>query len=101
MSNWSQLEEQLLGLDGAAGTLWGYSVSHQTLTLRLEDPRREGNIHLICRGCRRIEVASSWHGSKLRVSQLDASFVLLRDAGSNLRVECRLIHLEKDVAPVY
>lgn len=88
-------------LRGATVTVWTYSVSHQTLTLRLQQPGRSGNTHLICRGCSRIEVSPHWLDSNLEISDIGQERFLITDANAGARIECLMMSVERNVAPVY
>lgn len=101
MSDDIPLSEALANLRGATVTVWEYTVSHAILTLRFQHPTRTGNAHLVCRGCRRIEVSNHWLDSNFEVSNIEPKWLLLVDQAAAARIECRLAGVLHDVEPNY
>ena len=101
MTDKTPLPEVVANLRGATVTVWTYSVSHQTLTLRFQLPTQGGNTHLICSGCSRLEVSPHWLDSNFEVSNLDGERIQLIDRNALARIECRLVHVQLDVPPVF
>src|SRR5687768_4417097 len=102
---WSEeiprLSAVLANLRGATATVWEYTASHNTLTLRFQHPTKTGNTHLVCGGCRRIEVSPHWLHSDFAVSEIEPKWLLLADAAAAARIECRSVGVRHDVEPNY
>lgn len=101
MTNDIPLSELIANLRGATVTVWTYSVSHQTLTLRVQLPSQKGNTHLVCSGCSRIEVSPHWLNSNIEVSMIEPERIMLIDHAASARIDCRLVHAQLDVPPVF
>jgi hypothetical protein len=97
----ARLSEVLANLRGATATVWEYTASHETLTLRFQHPTKTGNTHLVCRGCRRIELSPHWLHSEFEASEIEPKWILLVDKAASARIECRLVGVQHDVEPNY
>jgi hypothetical protein len=86
---------------GATVTLWGYSASLRTLTLRLQRVGDDSNLHIVCRGCSRVELAPHWLNSDLIITQPSVELILISDTRAAARIECSAVHTHRNVPPIY
>lgn len=101
MNNDISLSEDIAKLRGATVTVWEYRTSLQILTLRFEHPDKTGNTHLVCKGCRRIEVSTHWLDSSFEISRVEPEWLLLLDQAAPARIECRMAGVLHNVEPNY
>jgi hypothetical protein len=101
MTNQETVSREIDQLRGATITVWTYSVSHQTLTLRLQQSDQRANTHLVCDGCSRIEVSPHWLNANLEISSVSPDKFLIVDASARVRIECLAVSVQHDVAPVF
>jgi hypothetical protein len=101
MKDFSARAQAIAELRGQTATFWAYTVSHDTLTLRLKRPHQQGNTHIVCMGCYRIETVPHWGNSALELISLGEDRVALIDREAAVRIECSAVVLRTDVPPVY
>ena len=85
---------------GGHARFWDYTSSLGQLTLRIEWLDQEGNIHIVCNGCERVEASHSWSEVDLSIGR-DGDHLVLSDLRGNLKVVCQLIRAFVDVEPIY
>ena len=86
---------------GGRAKVWDFSPTLTTLTLRVELLDRPGNLHIVCGGCEFIRGPFHWEGSAFAVVPADDAGWLVRDAGAEFEVRCRVVGLQENVEPVY
>ena len=87
--------------NGGNVKLWAYSVTHRSLTLRIERPGIEGNLHIYC-SADHIRCPTSWNKSDITIERLESSSeYIIRDDPAGVEIRGACVELRENVPPVY
>ena len=85
--------------DGSWVRIWQLTNSHSTLTLRLEQHGRTGNLEIACIGPLHIHGPTEWPSCKVIVESCGNHFVVT-DAGAGVRVETDHVEITENRKPL-
>lgn len=85
---------------GSRAKLWELTVSHKTLTIRLERPGSDENLHLSCYPVH-IHAPVSWDNCDLEVMLADGGRWVIRDAVAGVEILAEGVEVAENCAPRY
>lgn len=91
-----QLNDQISPWQKGTAKLWSYSVSHETLDVKVSHPNQEWDLHIVCEGTQFMQFGeTTWSNAlvDVRLSQSHPEFFELNDR-DRMRVICSLVRLE-------
>ena len=102
----TKLGSNLAEWRGGEAKLWQYSVSHQSLTIRLERPQTRGNLHLHCIGCEYIKAPTFWSNCNIQVKIPDVLEEIrikyrIEDPSNGIVIDCMGVAVEENADPLY
>ena len=94
MKSIDEVNSILRHMHGATATLWSYSSSLEELNLRLQFPRANEAVDLICNGCSWLQAPTAWLNSTLALTGegSDGSNELL-DETVSCRIRCKFVRI--------
>lgn len=92
---------QVVKWRGGRVQMWEYTPTHKKLTLRIESPNIEGNVHLVCGGCVFVRGPFSWDNCNLMLSRATEEGVVLTDEKAEFELRFSVISIDEDVDPIY
>jgi hypothetical protein len=85
---------------GGRARLWDLSVSHECLTIRVEQPGVRGNLEIGCIGVTHIHSPFRWDNSHIEiVLTVDNTFVIT-DEGAGVRVVAMGVEIAENRKPL-
>lgn len=84
--------------DGSEGRLWKLTTSHPTLTIRLEQQGRVGNLEVSCADPVHVQGPVRWKSSHVVIERFDDMFVV-RDDSVGLRVQAHNVEVAENRRP--
>lgn len=85
---------------GGNAKLWDYTVSHKSLTIRVEIPGEKGNLHIGCSDVTYICGPTKWENSSFEFEQAGEDMIL-RDVTAGLEIKCGVIEVFENCKPVF
>jgi hypothetical protein len=85
---------------GGRARLWSYSVSHCSLTIRVERAGVLGNLHIDC-SAEHIQGPVAWENAQIEISVDEEGRYRIEDRAAGFRVVGYCLALTENVKPVY
>jgi hypothetical protein len=85
---------------GARARMWELTTSHKTLTIRLERPGSNENLHVSCYPVH-IHGPVEWNNCDLEVSLTDAGKWFIKDATAGLEILAEGVEVKENREPRY
>jgi hypothetical protein len=85
---------------GARAKMWELTISHKTLTIRLERPGSHDNLHVSCYPIH-IHGPVAWSNCDLTVSLTDAGKWVIKDAIAGLEILAEGVEVRENCKPIY
>jgi hypothetical protein len=78
--------------------MWELTTAHRTLTIRLEQPGRTGNLEIACIDPRHIVGPTEWQDSHVEIESAPDGF-LVKDDAAGLRISAAHVELAENRKP--
>lgn len=85
---------------GARAKLWQLTVSHPTLTVRLERPGSDENLHVTCYPLH-IHGPVEWDNSELEIALTDNGKWIVKDDVAGVEIVAEGVEVRENCAPRY
>lgn len=86
---------------GGKARLWEFTLSHCSLTIRIESPERKGNLHIICLGPERINAPVHWTDADINISYMDNGTYLVSDQKNAVAIWTEGIEVKENCKPIF
>lgn len=84
---------------GGRARLWSYSVSHNSLAVRVERAGVLGNLHVHC-SAESISGPVAWDGADIEIVPAPGGGVLIQDRAAGVRILATTVSVAENVEPV-
>ena len=86
---------------GGTARLWAFTLSHCSLTIRLESLERRGNLHIICLGPERIHAPVQWTDADINISLTDHGTYVVSDQKHDVAIWTESIEVKENCKPIF
>ena len=86
---------------GGKARLWALTLSHCSLTIRLESLERKGNLHIICLGPERIHAPVQWTDADINISLTEKGTYLVSDQKNDVAIWTEGIEVKENCKPMF
>jgi hypothetical protein len=81
--------------------LWALTLSHSSLTIRLESLERQGNLHIICLGPERIQAPVQWTEADITIALTANGTYVVRDQTHDVAIWTEGIEVKENCKPIF
>src|SRR5215471_1667835 len=86
---------------GSKARLWALTLSHCSLTIRLEALERKGNLHIICLGPERIHAPVQWTDADIHISLTEKGTYVVSDQKHDVAIWTEGIEVKENCKPMF